>query len=380
MRVALVTWAYDKQQGMGRCVAELAERLARSHEVHIFAPSWATRGAVAVEVHPVPVVFRRWYLMVPAFFLSSGRLLKRHRFDVVHLHVPSHHHAHVVTCHSVPRAGIEYLRGLPAEAGMELPLRQALPHGLLRSVFAYNFRRGRQGRAIAVSSQVREELVKFYGAAPQKITVIPNGVDVETFHPRQREVWARRVRAQYGLPEDSFVFLLVGHDLRLKGLQFVLKALGLLRARNVWLLVVGGPGRDTSYFARMVEALGLMNPPVFAGFQEEVWKFYAAADCFVFPSLYEAFPLVLLEAMASGLPVITAKTMGGAADVVEDGVSGLLVDQPWDVERLAARMDLVLGDKDLRGELGGRARAVAERYSWDRNAERTLRAYAEVLG
>lgn len=379
IKVALVTWGYNKHQGIARCVAELAERLARVHEVHVFTPHWEEERSAPIVFHRVPVIFHRWYLTVPVFFLVSGRLLRRHQFDIIHLHAPSYHHAHIVTCHSVPQAGIEYLRKLPREGTMALPPRRVLPYVLLRSVFAYNFRGGLHKRVIALSDRIRQELIKFYRVGPEKILLIPNGVDPEGFHPRHRERLAADVRAQYGLPEKSFVFLVVGHDFRQKGLQFVLRALRLMRAKNVRLLVVGPLGADATYFKWMAETLGMIDQLVFAGFQREISRFYAAADCFVFPSLYESFSLVVLEAMASGLPVITTKTVGGATDLIDDGISGFLLDNPWHVEELAEKMELVIRDEDLRGELGRNARKVAEQYSWDRNTDRTLQAYAEVL-
>jgi glycosyltransferase involved in cell wall biosynthesis len=117
-----------------------------------------------------------------------------------------------------------------------------------------------------------------------------------------------------------------------------------------------------------------------AGLQKDVARFYAAADCLVFPSIYEPFGLVVLEAMASGLPVICSTTVGCARDLITDRASGFLVDEPWEVERLARTMRGVLQDRALREEVGRGARRVATACSWDRSVERTVEVYGQAVG
>lgn len=379
MKIALVTWAYDQYQGIGKCTFELSKRLAKAHEVHIFAPSWEG-GSTSIVFHKVPIVNRGWYGRVLSFFLTSAWLLRQDRFDIIHLHAPSYHNAHVVSCHSVPVSGINYLRELPLSVRKEFPAMWALPHRVLRPVYAYNFRDDRQRKAIAISSRIRSDLIDYYHVALEKILLIPNGVDLDTFHPSHRRRFGAAVRAEYGIPQESFVFLLVAHDLWRKGLQFILKAMQSIATKGVCLLVVGGAETDAMYFRRMAEALGINAFLVFTGFQKETSRFYAAADCFVLPSLYEPYGLVLLEAMASGMPVIAARTVGAATDLIEDGKNGLLVNEPWHIEDLALKMDTVMRCEEIREELRRNAREVAEQYSWDRNADRTLQAYTQILG
>ena len=111
----------------------------------------------------------------------------------------------------------------------------------------------------------------------------------------------------------------------------------------------------------------------------EIQKFYAAADVFVFPSYYDSFGMVVTEAMASGLPVITSKAVG-ASELLTDGVNGILVtgDDPWDPDGLAEAMDIFLGNQELACRMGEAARSAVERLTWDHCATRTLEVYRQV--
>jgi UDP-glucose:(heptosyl)LPS alpha-1,3-glucosyltransferase len=380
VKIALVTWHYDQHQGIARCVAELAERLARQQEVHVFATEWEHPEGAPIVFHRVPVAARRWYLMAASFFFTSARLLQRHRFDLVHLHAPSCCRAAVVTCHAVPAAALDHLGRLPPAARVDLPTRQLLPYRLLRPMYAFNYRSHRHRRVIAISSRIRDELIRTHGVRPELVRVIPHGVDLERFHPSHRARQGAAVRAELGIPGDSVVFLHVGYDFRRKGLGFAVRALARIPEGAARLLVVGPLGADGSYFERMIETLELRGRVVLAGLQKDVARFYAAADCLVFPSIYEPFGLVVLEAMASGLPVICSATVGCARDLITDRASGFLVDEPWEVERLALTMRGVVQDRALREEVGRGARRVATTCSWDRSVERTVEVYGQAVG
>ena len=111
-----------------------------------------------------------------------------------------------------------------------------------------------------------------------------------------------------------------------------------------------------------------------------VSPFDAAADWCGMPSREEARPRVLREAMASGLPVITSRTVGGAVDLIEDGVSGLLIESPVDTGTLAEKMASVMNQTELRKTLGCNAQLVADRYSWARGADLTMQTYKDFQG
>lgn len=222
------------------------------------------------------------------------------------------------------------------------------------------------GVVVAVSRRVREDLNRA-GFPPEKIRVIHNGVDVEEFIP------GRADRAALGLVPEVFLALFVG-EIRTgrKNLETVLHAL--CQVPGVHLAVLG----DTtgSLYPRMVIEMGLGNRVSFMGYRRDVAEVMRAADVFVFPSRYEGCSLVLLEALASGLPIITAVTAGGAELVTPE--CGMVLPEPGDAESLAAHLRLLAQDRERRTTMGQAARAVAERHTWTRMAESYLTLYEEV--
>ncbi len=235
-------------------------------------------------------------------------------------------------------------------------------------------------RVVAATPYDREELIAATGVAPERVTVVPGGVDTDLFCPQDRA----QALAQLGLPPDHQMILFVGRPDPIKGLEVLLRALAILAERwpdwseRFCLAVVGGdPGEA---LRRLQRQLGLEALVAFLGPRdhEELPPFYAAACCCVVPSYYESFGLVALEAMACGVPVIASR-VGGLAYTVQDGVSGLLV-PPGDPRALAEALDRLVRDPELRARLGEGARRRAARFSWREVARQTLQLYGQVLG
>ncbi len=229
---------------------------------------------------------------------------------------------------------------------------------------------------VAVSENTRRDLVRLLGARPERVAVVPNGVD-PAFRPLDPEAVAR-FRRERGLPEAYILF--VGTLEPRKNLTTLLRAYARLRQMAQVphrLVVVGGVGWRYQGVLPLIEELGLRDEVVFAGFvphQELPW-WYGAADLFVFPSLYEGFGFPPLEAMACGTPVVSSNA-ASLPEVVGD--AGRLV-SPRDVEELAEGMRRVLLDSTLREEMRARGLARAREYSWERTARETAQAYRRVL-
>lgn len=245
----------------------------------------------------------------------------------------------------------------------------------------------RADRLIAATPAEREQLMELYGAAPEKITVLPPGVDLARFHFIPQEV----ARARIGADAARRLVLFVGRMEPLKGIDILLRATALLRdqhpqlAQDLTVMIVGGAPEAAHLdpeLARLLalrDALDLHAHVAFVGArdQEDLPDYYAAADFVAVPSLYESFGMVALEAMAMGAPVIASRA-GGLAHLVEDGVTGLHV-PPGDVQALAERMAYLLADAVHRQELGAQARRQAETYSWTQIGTSMLEIYAEEL-
>ncbi len=235
---------------------------------------------------------------------------------------------------------------------------------------------GRRPRVvIAVSPGLRENIRRHYGRDAGRTVVIPNAVDLNRFHPERRRDQGSRLRKELGYERDDFVLIFLGGDWGRKGLRFAIEALSFLRDTPAKLLVIGR-GEHTKY-ARLVESVGVENRVLFAGFRSDPEACYGAADCFVAPSGYEACSIAMLEAAATGLPLICTR-INGSEEMIQDGVNGFFVEPSG--RDIARKVRLLISDRDGALAMGRAARAtVASNYSWDQLVERTLEVYGTIL-
>ncbi len=210
-----------------------------------------------------------------------------------------------------------------------------------------------------------------YGLVNGKIDLLGNGVDVERFEAA-KPVPLSEINCQ--IQPESKIITFVGRLTKSKGLGVLIQAcVQLVKRENVLLLIVGD-GPERSFITNLVLQKGLRNRVVLLGTRRDVERLLRISDIFVLPSLYEGFPVALLEAMAARKPVIATK-VGGVPMIVKDGVNGLLV-TPGDSQELSDRLFRLLGDKSLRAELSENAyRTVREHYSWPVIAEKILNEY-----
>jgi glycosyltransferase involved in cell wall biosynthesis len=219
---------------------------------------------------------------------------------------------------------------------------------------------------VAVSEKVKQELLNL-SVPLDKVKVIFNGVDLQEFSPGVRD------HQKLGLPEGVTLALFAGDILTSrKNLDSILKAL--VNVPDLHLAVAGKV--DGSPFPQLALSLGLAQRVHFLGFRSDVSEIMKAADFFVFPSRYEACTLVLLEAIASGLPVITAITAGGAEAITPD--CGIVLSDSEDTQALAEALTKLTSDRNLRIQMGYAARKVAEQHSWTTIARQYLEIFEEI--
>ncbi len=234
---------------------------------------------------------------------------------------------------------------------------------------------------IAVSEAERATVLERLGGDPERVVVVPLGVDTELFHPCATAECAeqRDWLARGGRPE----VLVVGRLHPLKGFDLAIDAVAAIpRDRRPALRITGSPPPDGDEYARTlhetVVARGMLSTTSFDGAlrRSELAERVRAAAVVLVPSHSETFGLVALEAAASGVPVI-ARATGGLHEAVRDGETGTLItgDDPL---RWAAEIERLLGDADLAARMGSAARRHARRHSWAASAERLLNAYETV--
>ena len=238
-------------------------------------------------------------------------------------------------------------------------------------------------RLVANTDTERHELVELYDADPALVDVVPPGVDLDAFHPREREL----ARAALGHAPDELVVLFVGRIQPLKAPDLLVEAMARLAASDpvlasrVRLEFCGGPsGSGTEHPTALADLAAELHVP--ASFhaptdRARLRERYAAADVVVVPSHSESFGLVAVEAQACGTPVLAAN-VGGLPVAVADGVSGILVDG-HDPQVWAQALGRILGDDALRARLAAGTRAHAQTLSWDATVEGLLASYSAAL-
>jgi D-inositol-3-phosphate glycosyltransferase len=222
---------------------------------------------------------------------------------------------------------------------------------------------GNSRRIVAATEREKAELVKYYNAEPEKIGVVPCGVNMELFQPMDR-MTARR---ELGLSDEK-VLLFVGRIDPLKGIDRLLKALPLLKNHeSLRLIIIGGDDNSRSEVNKLqslVSELGIQKAITFQGLvrQEQLPRFYSAADACVVPSYYESFGLVALESLACGTPVV-ATDVGEIRDIIRPGQTGYVVARNTPVE-LADKIDLLLSKPSRNMASALSIRTSIEKFDW----------------
>ena len=229
-------------------------------------------------------------------------------------------------------------------------------------------------KIICCSNYMKYEVIRDLGAPIDKIVVIPNGIDLEMFSKT-----IKINRDKYALPWEKIV-LFVGRMVYEKGPHILIEAAHrALMIDNSLKFVLVGDGPMREQLMRRVYELGIAHKILFTGFidDEELIGLYQLADVCVFPSLYEPFGIVVLEAMAAGCPVIVS-SIGGMQEVVDNDVNGCKV-PPGDIEALKSAILRVTSDDNFRKWLSENAKRKVRDYDWKNISERTIEIYKEVL-
>jgi glycosyltransferase involved in cell wall biosynthesis len=232
---------------------------------------------------------------------------------------------------------------------------------------------------VAVSPQVRDDLVALGVAPASKFAVIRLGIELDE-RVGASEDERRKTRRALGVAEDTFMVGWVGRMTAVKRTDDVLLAMrGLLDHGIDATLCLVGDGPDRESLERRAHELGIARRCLFVGYQQDVARFYEALDVLLLPSVNEGTPVSVIEALAAGRPVVATR-VGGVPDVVRDGIDGFLV-EVGDVDALAERLAELAREPARRAQMGSAARArVFERYSVDRLVSDVDRLYKTLLG
>lgn len=361
--LAFIAHEVHRRGGQERAAAEVLTRVAREVDVSVIARVCEVEGVRWLPVRtPVrPSVFRTW-----AFARAAAAAERRARCTITNSIGAAAVEADVIAaqfCHAAFTARYGGIRGSsPVRAAYQ---RMAQAQFVREERRAY--RSARLRRVIAVSHGTARELQEHYGVRGDAIRIVPNGVDHAVFRPAEDADAKLALRAALGLPADALVALFVGGDWERKGVRDAVAAVAALP--DVYLAVVGrGDAEAMRAYCRRAFP-GALARLRFAPPSPEPERWYAASDLFLFPSRYEAFSLVTLEAVASGLPLVCHR-INGTEELVQDGVNGWLV--PFGADALRERVEALRDDAALRARMSAAAVESSRRYAWDRVAAEYL--------
>lgn len=350
--------------------------LKRGHEVHVFARRWDPNVPKGIIFHRVPTLKGPSFLKALSFASQVKRLLKGERFDIVNSFDRTFYQDIYRAGDGVHREWRKRLLEITPNPITRLFILLNPLHLSLLSLEKRIFKKGNYKRIIAISQKGKEEIIKYYGVPPEDIVVIYNGVDLGEFHPKNRTLFRKEIRKEFGIPEAEFLLLFVGSGYKRKGLRYLIEAISLLEKEKPLKLLVVAKGKKRPYL-RLAKRLGIEDRITFAGGRKDLRKFYAASDLFVLPTIYEPFGNVCLETLASGLPIIVSKA-SGAAEIITKGENGFLLKNPQNPSELAQKIRLTF-DNRFREKLSKAARTLAVNFTVDKNVEKTLEIYKEVI-
>lgn len=368
LSLTFVALEVHRRGGQERAAAEVLTRLAPDVDLRVVSQRCELPGVrhrhVPVSLPSAPTIVRTT-LFAGAAAREAGRL----RSDLVQSIGAAARSADLITAQFCQAAFTARCGGLRGGGALRRVWQRAVQSRFVATE-RHAYRSARLRRVIAVSTGVGRELQEFYGVPAERITVIPNGVDHADFHPVDAAARAT-LRTRLGLPGDRCLALFVGGDWERKGVRDAISAVAGLP--DVTLAVVGA-GDERAMRAHAAR-VGAESNVFFAGSSSAPEQWYQAADLLLFPSRYEAFSLVTLEAAGCGLPIV-AHAINGTEDLITPGVNGMLSEPGADALRECVLR--LRDDTALRERMRSAIALTSQRYAWDRIAGEQLRVLREV--
>ena len=372
MRIALFYPGCHRRGGIERVLLECTNFLAsRGHDVHVYASDWdAELLHSAVVCHRVSGPGRFPAMAMLAYAFRSRRALAAMdpRPDVVGVFGVQCPPGGLLWVPSVHGAWLKISRGT---RGFLSQLKQRLNpfHPVVLAFERLYFGRRKYTQLLAHTQDVRSDLMSLYNVPSQDITILPNGYSDSEFNIQARRTHRAAMRKQLGYTDSDRVVAFVANELQRKGFEPLLRAVASLDDPRIRILAVGR--LDPGSCQDDIKRLGLSQRVHFTGASDSVAPYYAATDVLALPTQYEAWGLVIIEALACGLPVLTSR-LAGAAVAIREGETGSLIADPRDPAEIARALRPLLDGSHARPE---EINASVAGYKWSR----ILLRYEEAL-
>lgn len=373
MRIAVISRVFSKAGGGAESYSvALVQQLAARHDIHVFAQE-SNQPVAGVTYHRVFCLSRKPRWINQLLFAIATWMQTRRGFDVVHSHENTWH-GQIQTIHVRPLRYNLFV----AHIGMRRWLqwaKVALSPRLLAYVLleGARFKLSPARRIVATSQGLRAECEQAYPLSTPALSVITPGTYLPLNLPSREAA-----RQQLGIPADGRLILFVANDYARKGLDALLQAMTHLPADVR--LAIAGSTKQTARYLQQVERLGLSSRVHFLGSLNELSPAYCAADCLAHPTREDSFAMVVLEAMAHGLPVVVSGPAHcGISRQLTDGMEALLLADPKDSQRLSECLGAVLEKPELAEHLRREGLAFAQAHSWERAALQYEALYQQAV-
>jgi len=374
---------FSKHKGGAESYAvSLASTLVKSGwETHLFGKNWDGEPSAAIFHRiKIPKLLPSWAKMI-LFALKHKQMVKRQAFDVIlgfgntlHMNVyQSHGGVHrFSTARKLYTEKNKILRSIK-----RLLIFFSLKDKVRNWIESAPFRLYPKPKIIAISLMIKEDFISFYHINEKEIKVIYNGIDTAKYNKDLKEHLRSSLRQRLGISDNDVVFLFISYDLKKKGIMPLIEAAAKLKKLNFtrFKIVVVGE-QPYSLLLKQVKRLGLEDTIIFTGPTKTPEDYYANCDVLVLPTFYDACSLVVIEAMACGLPAITT-TYNGVAGIITNEKDGYIISHPPRSEEIAEAMKALIVYERLKN-MSIEASTTGKNYSIKKNHHEMIRVFNEM--
>ncbi len=378
LKIAVLIKRFLRTGGAEKYAMEVVRRLARSHEVHVFAHEWAFDGPEPIAFHKIPRVCRKPAWLNQLFFSYFCRRAVGQGFDVVHsFEKVSTFDVMTVQSPCFKSSGIAAEHSWKCMLGwMRLAFnpRKLAWLWLEREQFSDD-----PGRVvIAVSGQVKRNVQAQYPLPDERFRLAYTGVEVSPGIVAASKHDRDELRARWEIGANDLVVLFVGTEFKRKGLDALLQGFAKVPRARFKLLIAGGGGERIESYRKLVDRLQLGSEVRFLGLVDDIERIYQIADMYILPTLADPCPLAPLEAMAAGVAtVMSASTYNGTAELIRQG-EAVILSNPHDPEEIAGALRALM-DSHVRQQVAAKGQQLVRQLTWDNTAAVTAAAYQDVI-
>ena len=370
-KIAVVIPKYGLVGGAEQFVAELTSRLIAStgYDFHVYANRWE-KSASPIAFHQVPIISFPKFLTTLSFAHFVRQQIRRDNFSLVHSHERIFA-ADIFTLHGIPhRYWVRHIR----RKRMSL---YDLATAWVEKKIVYE---GNCKKFVAVSNLTKDIFLQEYNISPDLVDVIHPGVDLQDYAQQDKAYVRQSIRRELGgINLDETVILFASMNFEIKGLDEILFSLAKLKAQNrKFKFIVVGKGNIKKY-KQMAKEAQISSDVIFAGpvNKGKMIRMYLASDLYIMLSKFDTFGMVVLEAMAAGLPVIISSNVG-AKDLVQEGKNGFIISNTSDHDCTASKLNMLV-DKNVRRRMSAVAYQTATENTWDMVAAKYQNIYNDIL-